>query len=317
MLQQTTVAAVRGRYERFLRRFPDVASLSRAREESVLAEWSGLGYYARARNLRRAARRIVASHGGRLPADPAELRTLPGFGSYMAAAVACLAFDRRVPAVEANVRRILARLFALEPEGVAGERILLEKARDFIPRRRPADGLAALMDLGQLVCTPRSPICGRCPLASDCVAFSRGNPEAFPRRGAKSPAARIHLAAAFAVRDGRVLLERRPAGYLAGLWAFPAAEAPSSDEARRALARELASRYLRLLPGGPIARATHTIMRRRLAIEVFRASRTGRPPVAAPEALWVAPDALERAATPTLTRKIARAAGFIAASAPA
>jgi A/G-specific adenine glycosylase len=313
MLQQTTVAAVLGRYERFLRRFPDVGSLARSRKESVLAEWSGLGYYARARNLHLAARRIMKDHGGRLPADPEELEALPGFGAYMAAAVACLAFDRRVPAAEANVKRILSRVFALRPDGARGERRLLEHARNLLPRRRPGDGIAALMDLGQLVCTPRRPRCADCPLVSDCAAFSLGRPEAFPRRPIRPPATQVHVAAALAWRDGRVLLERRRSGYLAGLWAFPAAEASSAGAARRALAAELANRSMRLAPGGPIGRTRHTIMRRRMHIQVFRAS-AGTLRSKGLESCWLAPAELERAATPTLTRKIARAAGFAAGS---
>ena len=127
MLQQTTVGAVRSRYEAFLARFPDLAALARARPETVLAAWSGLGYYARARNLHTAARQILRDHAGRLPRDPAALRELAGFGDYMAAAVACLAFGARVPAVDANVTRVLSRLFAID--GVAGTRAHAEKVR--------------------------------------------------------------------------------------------------------------------------------------------------------------------------------------------
>ena len=310
MLQQTTVGTVTGRYERFLERFPDVASLARAREESVLAAWSGLGYYARARNLWRAARRIAAEHGGRLPRQAAQLAELPGFGRYMAAAVACFAFGRRVPAAEANIRRVVSRLSALEGSPVERERAVLDRVLALLPRRRPGDGLAALMDLGQLVCTPRAPRCTECPLASDCAALALGAPEGFPARQARGGATVVYLAAALAQRDDRLLVERRPGGYLAGLWAFPSAEAPTARQARHRLKRLLEARSMCLLSDEPVARAVHTIMRRRLRIEIFRAL-AGRGPISEKQSRWLARNGFERAATPTLTRKIARAAGFI------
>ncbi|MDQ5873621.1 MAG: A/G-specific adenine glycosylase, partial [Acidobacteriota bacterium] len=187
MLQQTTVGAVRKRYAAFVARFPDVATLARAGEESVLAAWSGLGYYARARNLRRAAKRIFREHGGVIPRDPRVLRTLPGFGEYMSAAVASLAFGERLPAAEANVERVLSRVFALP--GTAGSRELRERvlarAEALLPAERPGDLTAALMDLGQTICLPRRPICGICPIARDCAARESGDPEAWPRRRPK------------------------------------------------------------------------------------------------------------------------------------
>ena len=162
MLQQTTVGAVRGRYEAFLARFPDLATLARAREQSVLAAWSGLGYYARARNLHRSARLIVRLHAGRVPRDLDALRALPGFGRYMAAAVASLAFGRRIVAADANVTRVLSRLFAIG--GTAGTRrhaAAVEKhAGALLIPDRPGEVTAALMDLGQLICTARRPDCG-------------------------------------------------------------------------------------------------------------------------------------------------------------
>jgi A/G-specific adenine glycosylase len=156
MLQQTTVNAVLPRYDAFLVRFPDLATLARAREQSVLAAWSGLGYYARARNLHLAAREVLRWHGGRLPSDPKALRSLPGFGEYIAAAVASLAFGRHVPAAEANVTRVLSRVFAIS--GTVGtlehRDAVLSRAVAVMDRRRPGDVTAALMDLGQMVCRP-------------------------------------------------------------------------------------------------------------------------------------------------------------------
>ncbi len=308
MLQQTTVGAVQGRYEAFLRRFPTVASLARASEEQVLGEWSGLGYYARARNLRAAAREIVAD-GGRLPRDPEALRELPGFGEYMAAAVASLAFGVRIPAADANVTRVVSRLFAIE--GLAGTRVHSDEVRRYaaslLPAKRPGDVTAALMDLGQQICKARAPACQECPVARFCEARRRGLAERLPTRRRKPKARRVHFAAAVAVRGGRALLVREEGSLLAGLWSFPAAEGGSPRVARDRLARAVASLGLRLVNGVPEGTARHTIVNRRLEIRVYRAeSRTG----AAPRGRWLTHAAFRAAAVPTLARKIARAGGF-------
>src|SRR5262245_25095484 len=276
MLQQTTVGAVRRRYGAFLRRFPNIASLARASEEEVLAEWSGLGYYARARNLRAAAREIVAVHGGRVPRDPAVLRALPGFGEYMAAAVASLAFGARIPAADANVTRVVSRLFGIE--GLAGTRAHAERVRlraaSLLPRERPGDATAALMDLGQQICTARSPRCPECPVARFCEARRRGLEHRLPRRRRKPRPRRVHFAAAVAVRRGRALLVREEGSLLSGLWGFPSAEGSNARVARERLARAVARLGLRLTNAAPPGAARHTIVNRRLEIRVYRAERT-------------------------------------------
>jgi A/G-specific adenine glycosylase len=319
MLQQTTVGAVRSRYEAFLGRFPDLTTLARAREQSVLAAWSGLGYYARARNLHSAAREILRRHSGRLPRDPKILRSLPGFGEYTAAAVASLAFGRRVPAADANVTRVLSRLFAIA--GTTGTKrhgeAVKRYAEALLDRRRPGDGTAALMDLGQLVCTPRRPDCPACPLADDCAALERGSPERYPRRPARPAVERVFVAAACAARDGRTLLVQRSGSLLRGLWQFPASEARSAPAALRALRHELQTLDLRLDPRKRPIVTRHTIVHRQLAISVYRA-------IAAPESRsagadsrsvrWFTPEQLRRAAIPTLTRKIGLASGFLPAA---
>ena len=314
MLQQTTVAVVRGRYEKFLSRFPDLASLARAREDSVLSAWSGLGYYARARNLRRAARRILREHGGRMPRDPAALRRLPGFGEYTAAAVAGLAFGSRLPAADANVTRVLSRLDALEGRiGTRAHREAVRKrARGLLARCSPGLLTAALMDLGQLVCLPRNPRCGWCPLAHECRAL-RGSPEGYPRRRKKPRAIEVFLAAACARRDGRALLARRPGVLLGRLWEFPSAVGKTRAAARRGLAEAIDAMGLSL-EGRPLGTARHTMVNRRIAINVYRAKGSApsafRPPPSA-ALRWFTPRQLDGAPIPTLTRKVARAAGFL------
>jgi A/G-specific adenine glycosylase len=316
MLQQTTVGTVRKRYAAFLARFPDLSSLARAREDAVLAAWSGLGYYGRARNLRRAARAILRRHGGVLPREPAALERLPGFGPYTAAAVASLAFGARVPAADANVTRVLSRLFAIG--GAASSRAhrerVLCRAAALLPRHRPGDATAALMDLGQTICLPRRPDCPRCPLSQGCAALRRGNPERYPAHRPKPPAVSVHVAAAFAASAGRAFLVRRRARLLDGLWAFPSAEAQTRAHARQRLALLLRPLGLRLSSRIPSGQTRHTLVNRRLEISVFPAVL--RSPITdrqSPASLsrWFRPADLERAAIPTLTRKIARTAGFL------
>jgi len=317
MLQQTTVGAVRGRYENFLQRFPDLGALARASEESVLAEWSGLGYYARARNLRLAARAVVERHGGRLPGDPEALRALPGFGSYTAAAVASLAFGARLPAADANVTRVLSRLDAIA--GTAGSRAHAQavhaRAEALVARGRAGDVTAALMDLGQLVCTPRRPSCPACPLAGDCAARRRGEAERFPERKPRRATERVFVAAACAVRGRAALLLRGDDALLGGLWQFPTAEGATPAAALRALRRTLARLGLDLDSQSAPALARHTIVHRRLEIRVFRALAAARPAGdgrGRPGFVrWLTAGELDRAAIPTLTRRIAAAAGFL------
>jgi len=315
MLQQTTVAAVRSRYEGFVHRFPTLSALARSSEEDVLAAWSGLGYYGRARNLRRAALEIVQEHGGELPRDPALLARLPGFGPYTAAAVACLAFGVRVPAAEANVTRVLSRVFRLR--GRVGTRAhvaaVLERTAGLLPRNRPGDALAALMDLGQTICLPRTPLCEHCPIRERCLGSLEGKPEAYPSRGPRLRAVSAHMACAVA-RDGRrALLLRRRSSLLDNLWQFPSGEGPTAAVARTRLRQALAPLGLRVAPG-VVAVTRHTMVNRRLTIEIFTAAPARRRAApASRDARWFRPQDLDRAAIPTLTRKVARAVGLLRA----
>ncbi len=311
MLQQTTVGAVEKRYAAFVERFPDLRTLARATEERVLAAWSGLGYYARARNLRRAAQRILREHGGTIPQDARVLRTLPGFGEYMAAAVASLAFGQRVPAAEANVERVLSRVFVLP--GIAGSRELrdplLARAETLLPAKRPGDLTAALMDLGQTICRPRRPICGICPIAEDCGARERGDPEAWPARRPKPSPVRLSLAAAVAEEGGRLLLVRRRSTWLDGLWEFPSAEAETDAASRTKLERRLRPLGLELSDEPALGTARHAVVNRRIEITVFRArARDDRTRRTSPGVRWFRPADLANAAIPTLTRKVVAAA---------
>jgi len=282
MLQQTQVSVVLPYWTAFLGRFPDLAALARASLDDVLAAWRGLGYYARARNLHRAARAVAERHGGRLPDDVEALRALPGFGRYTVGAVASIAFGRAVPLVDGNVARVLARLFGVE--GATGDAKLQKQlwslAAALVEGDRPGDWNQALMELGATVCRPEQPACLLCPLRSRCVALASGKvtqipaPKVAPRRQA------LHLAVAAARRGQAILLVRRGGtGLFGGLWELPGVECtPGSElEALRARWPRITAR--------PLGRVERTLTHRALTLEIFAVERLSPPE----GARWVTP----------------------------
>ena len=228
MLQQTQVASVRPYFEAWTARWPSFAALAAADDADVMAAWAGLGYYARARNLLACAR-VVAARGG-LPDAESDLRKLPGIGDYTAAAIAAIAFGRRAVVVDANVERVVSRLFAVA-EPLPGARPAIRAATDTItPDARAGDFAQAMMDLGSMVCTARSPRCLLCPLREDCAAYAMGTPDAFPVKAAKKAKPQRFGTLFWAERDGRVLLVRRPdKGMLGGMRALPTGPWSDSD----------------------------------------------------------------------------------------
>lgn len=224
MLQQTTVAAVKGYFHRFTTRWPDVQSLAAADDSAVMAEWAGLGYYARARNLIACAR-IVAGQGG-FPDTLDGLRALPGLGAYTAAAVAAIAFDRPETVVDGNVERVVARLFAHTDPLPRARPALARLAATLTPARRPGDFAQAMMDLGATICTPRKPRCPDCPLEGMCAARAQGLAETLPAKVAKPPKPTRRGIAYVAIReDGAPLLETRPPrGLLGGMPGWPGSD---------------------------------------------------------------------------------------------
>ena len=219
MLQQTRAEAVAPRYEAFLTRFPTVAALAAADEEAVLKAWEGMGYYSRARNLRRAAMEVVRR--GCFPQSAKEWQKLPGVGAYTAAAVASIAFHEAAPALDGNQARVLSRLLAFEGTVDTPQR-LRAQAEALIDRERPGDYNQALMDLGSGVCTPRAPKCGLCPVAAFCAARAGGDAESYPHLPPPIARREVEVTVVLAYLGGRVLVRRRPSkGLLAGLWEFP------------------------------------------------------------------------------------------------
>ena len=223
MLQQTSVAAVRGYFARFVVRWPDVAALAAAEDAAVMAEWAGLGYYARARNLLACARAVVARYGGVFPADLAALRALPGIGPYTAGAVAAIAFDLAEVVVDGNVERVMARVFQVEVPLPVAKPELVALAAGLTPLGRPGDYAQAVMDLGATICTPRGPACGICPWMAGCRARAAGVQAELPRRVAKAvKPTRRGVVWVGSRADGAVLLERRAGrGLLGGTLGFP------------------------------------------------------------------------------------------------
>jgi len=323
MLQQTQVRTVLPYYARFVARFPTLDALAAADDDEVLALWSGLGYYARGRNLLAAARAAVARHGG-LPASLEALRALPGFGPYTAGAVASIAFAIPAPAVDGNVVRVLARIFAArgQPaapafrrriEGIAGELVGAgsgsrsgSRSRSRSALDRPGDLNQSLMELGATICTPRSPACPRCPVAPLCAARAAGIEERVPPPRTRAPRRALVLACAIVRRSGGlVLLARRPrAGLFGGLWTPPAVEVPDGEPAEAALARALRREHgIRGTVGREVAACERILTHRALTLRAFEV-RTASPPAERDGLRWAPESRLEGWGVPAAIRAL-------------
>jgi A/G-specific adenine glycosylase len=273
MLQQTGVGTVIPYYERFLERFPDLYALADAPLDDVIEKWAGLGYYSRARNIHAAAITIRDRFGGRLPSDLENLMALPGIGRSSAGAILSIAFNRKAPILDGNVRRILCRIFAVseEPRSSAAEKKLWQWAEELAPEERPHDYSQAIMDLGATLCTPRNPACDRCPVANCCLAHKLGKAEDLPVRSRRKPLPQRREVALVLVRQGRYLVRQRPySGMLGGLWEFPSLELEQDREAGEAAEKLLT----RLGAEGKLhlrGKTRHVYSHFRLESEVFSA----------------------------------------------
>ncbi|VWX52899.1 A/G-specific adenine glycosylase [Novosphingobium sp. 9U] len=300
MLQQTTVAAVKSYFAEFTRRWPTVTALAEAPEGEVMAAWAGLGYYARARNLLACAREILA-RGGSFPDTEEGLRALPGLGAYTAAAVAAIAFGRRAVVVDANVERVVSRLFAMA-EPLPGSRPAIRRHADAItPEQRAGDFAQAMMDLGSTICTPRSPRCLLCPLSALCTARKTGEPERFPVKAAKKARPQRTGRTFWIERAGAVWLVRRAGkGMLGGMRALPddgwSAKSDGSGEAPVFGAWDA---------GGTVAHVfTHFSLD--LHLMIYRGNEWAT--LDAEQGEWWPVERIEEAGLPTLFAKAARLA---------
>ncbi|MGR3522663.1 MAG: A/G-specific adenine glycosylase [Paracoccus sp. (in: a-proteobacteria)] len=288
MLQQTTVAAVKDYFLRFTALWPTVEDLAAAEDARVMAEWAGLGYYARARNLLACAR-IVAARGG-FPDTRDGLRALPGIGAYTSAAIAAIAFDQPETVVDGNVERVVSRLFAVPSPLPAAKPELTTLAETLTPRERPGDFAQAMMDLGATICTPRSPACGICPLIRDCDAYAAGIASDLPRKSPKAARPARCGIVWIACKGDALLLEERPAsGLLGGTLAFPSAGWDGRD----------------LPPPGPadwteIGEVRHVFTHFSLTMRVMLGELSGRPE----RGRLVPLRHIDRKALPGLMRKV-------------
>ena len=312
MLQQTVVATVEPYFHRFLERFPDIAALAAASEDEVTATWSGLGYYARARNRRRAARAVVERHAGVLPANEAALRGLPGVGPYTAAAVAAIAFGARTFALDGNGARVTARLWGERAsiDQPATREALRARGLREVPPARASDFNQAVMELGATVCTPRQPKCGACPLARKCRARATDAATRLPVRTPKRRKKIVRVACCACVDDaGRVLLVRRPSGLLAGTWALPIVELEGDDTpdaAARGAVQAVGVRAGRLVARGTVR---HVFTHRDVTAEVFRVTAAARRERDGQGSRrWLALAELESVGVSSFTRKTLRLA---------
>jgi A/G-specific adenine glycosylase len=312
MLQQTQVATVIPYFERWMARFPDVATLARADESEVLHAWQGLGYYSRARNLQRAAARIVAQHSGRVPDAVEVLRALPGIGPYSAGAIASIAYGKAEPLVDGNVIRVLTRLFALrgDPNRTALKNQIWEHARALVPEQAPGDFNQALMELGATVCTPRTPRCGACPLSAQCQALKQGLEETLPDLPPRAKATPVHMVAAISARAGRVLVTRLlpEAPRWAGMWLFPNVEVERAETPEAAVRRALhAAVGLSAEAKGIVCVVRHTVTRFRITLDAYRTGPASgvAEAVSVAEFAWKKPSELGELAMPKAHRAIA------------
>jgi A/G-specific adenine glycosylase len=306
MLQQTRVETVRPYFERWLQRFPTVATLAEAPLDDVLKAWEGLGYYSRARNFHRAAGLVHRQHGGCVPGDPEAFRALPGVGRYTAGAVMSIAFGREEPVVDGNVRRVFARL---TDDPAPADETLWSMASSLVRGPRPGDVNQAVMELGATVCVPRNPRCGDCPVRQFCGAFAAGTQHERPARKKAKPLPHEDTAVPVIERNGHVLLVRRPvAARLGGMWAFPAAiraDGESVTAAAERAAREGLGVEVRA--GAPVCVVEHTFTHVRATYHAIRCSLTaGDPrPLWYDEVAWVPRAGVADYALPVAQRRIA------------
>ena len=304
MLQQTTVAAVKPYFEAFLSRWPSVAHLSQASRDEVLRQWAGLGYYSRAHNLHACAKIVAEKFDGNFPGTETALLRLPGVGPYTAAAIAAIAFGQPAAAVDGNIERVVARLFAIKTPLPEAKTSIRAKARQLVPHSRPGDFTQAMMDLGAILCTPKNPSCNICPLGNFCLGHASGDPAALPRRvpPRKRP---IRQGAIFFVEreDGTILVRTRPQkGLLGGMTTFPGTAWESqfdSDNAQRYAPVEAI--YLRLEH-----KVAHSFTHFALTLEIYvaKVSERQRAPVGC---RFVPRRELDREALPTVMRKVIEA----------
>ena len=273
MLQQTQVATVLPYYHEFLKRFPTLQKLACANLQEVLKAWEGLGYYARARNLHKAAGVVINQHQGHIPRSWQDFRQLPGVGDYIAAAVLSIAFNKPYAVVDGNVKRVLSRLFAMkEPVNQSpSKKIFQQAAADLLDTQKPGTFNQALMELGAIVCKPRNPLCPTCPVQIWCMAYQSGRISEFPRKIKKQATPQYPIAVGVVFKNDRVLITRRKTeGLLGGLWEFPGGKVNNREKAEAACIREIKEEVnLAVKVDSNLCRVKHAYTHFKIQMEVF------------------------------------------------
>lgn len=313
MLQQTRTETVAGYYTRFLSLFPTVSALAAAPEEAVLKAWEGLGYYSRARNLHRAAQVIAAQYGGVFPGDYEAIRALPGVGDYTAAAVASIAFGLPFPAIDGNLTRVISRVHGIrEDVGIPSvKRRIAELAMAYIDRERPGDWNQALMDLGAAVCVPGTPDCARCPLAAGCDACAEEDADLLPVRAAAKPPVPVDVGVGLVTCGDRILMQRRDAALLRGLWVFFLME---GDASRESMQKKLRSLGLDAAYKTDLGEARHVFTHRIWNMRLYHFEAPELIPLQ--HFTWVDAEQLRALPLPTAMRAAKKAAEAILNAAP-
>jgi A/G-specific adenine glycosylase len=293
MLQQTQVNTVLSYYRRFIKSFPSVKRLAQADLQSVLKIWEGMGYYARARNLHRAAQRVRQHHGGKIPDTWKAFHSLPGVGDYIAAAVLSIAFDQPYAVVDGNVKRVLARLHKISApvNQLQSYSRFKSAAAKLLDVRQPGAFNQAMMELGALICKPRNPECDACPLNQLCRAYQTRQVALFPKRIKREPTPQYHIAVGVVFKNDRVLItQRSPEGLLGGLWEFPGGKIKDGESARAACIREIKEEVnLQVEISRHLTQVRHAYTHFKIVMEVFCCNYVcGRVHLRGPQAFrWI------------------------------
>ena len=307
MLQQTRVAAAEGYYRRFLKRFPSLASLAAAPLQEVLKVWQGLGYYSRARHFWLACRAVKENRGGRIPTDYAEFRKLPGVGDYTAAAVLSIACGKPLPAVDGNALRVVCRWRGIETDVRRSQTRKAVRAflQEIIPSAAPGEFNEAMMELGALVCTPKNPVCGECPLQTNCHAYRRGLTAVLPFRSKRPPPPLYQVALAVIVRGRRLYIQQRPEqGHLGGLWEFPGGKCRAGEKPELAVVRECREELaVEVEVLARLARVGHAYCHFHIVLHVFVCRLRGSAPRPRQPHAWIRAADLDKYPFPSANHK--------------
>lgn len=314
MLQQTQVKTVIPYFLRWMERFPDPAAVAAASERDIMLAWEGLGYYSRAKNIQRTAQALVSDFGGRIPADFNDLLALPGIGRYTAGAILSIAFNLDFPAVDANAKRILRRVFnrSNSSGSAASETAMRKLASEILPKGKTRQFNQALMDLGATICLPESPHCDLCPLAELCEGKKRGLSELEPGTNRGKPVTPIEVSVGVIVRDGVIFIQKRPPdGLMPSLWEFPGGKIKEGESPKKAVVREIEEEIgIGVRPLEKLALIRHSYTRFRVALHAFLCEvcdrQSQKEPVlsAAVEYRWVRPAELALYPFPAANRRL-------------